>query len=92
MYNMNMNTVRDKHFRLDQRKLEEARRILGAKTETETIEKALDMLIQKTVSAEERRRVVGRILERREKLGVVAKDVADWIAEGRQERDRRYAR
>jgi hypothetical protein len=89
---MNMNTVRDKHFRLDQRKLEEARRILGAKTETETIEKALDMLIQKTVSAEERRRVVGRILERREKLGVVAKDVADWIAEGRQERDRRYAR
>jgi hypothetical protein len=34
-----------KHFILDQTKLTRARRVLGAKTETETIERALDQVL-----------------------------------------------
>lgn len=34
-----------KHFRLDPRKLKRAQKVLSAKTETETIERALDAVI-----------------------------------------------
>ena len=44
-----------KHLRLDQRKLDRARRVLGARTETETLERALDLIL-----AEERTRQVLR--------------------------------
>jgi hypothetical protein len=36
---------RHKHVELDQTKLNRARRILGAKTETETLERALDIVV-----------------------------------------------
>jgi hypothetical protein len=36
---------KNKHFVLDQGKLERARKVLGARTETETIERALDQVI-----------------------------------------------
>jgi hypothetical protein len=41
---MNM-AIRDKHLKLDQRKLDQARRILGARTEQETLDRALDMVL-----------------------------------------------
>jgi hypothetical protein len=34
-----------KHFRLDPRKIKHAQQLLGAKTETETIERALDLVL-----------------------------------------------
>jgi hypothetical protein len=37
--------VRRKSLRLDQRKLDRAKRILGARTEAETIDQALDFVI-----------------------------------------------
>lgn len=37
--------LRHKHVQLDQRKLERARRALGARTETETLERALDLVL-----------------------------------------------
>lgn len=37
--------VRDKHLQLDQEKLDQARHILGAKTEREAVEQALDLVI-----------------------------------------------
>lgn len=37
--------VRDKHLKLDQEKLDQARQILGAKTEREAVEGALDLII-----------------------------------------------
>jgi hypothetical protein len=37
--------IRHKHVRLDQGKLDEARRMLGARTERETLERALDMVL-----------------------------------------------
>lgn len=37
--------LRHKHVRLDQRKLDRARRVLGARTETETLDRALDLVV-----------------------------------------------
>ena len=36
---------RHKHVLLDQRKLDRARRALGARTETETLDRALDLVV-----------------------------------------------
>ena len=36
---------RHKHVQLDQRKLDRARRALGARTETETLDRALDLVV-----------------------------------------------
>lgn len=36
--------MRRKNLNIDQRKIERARRILGTKTETETIDRALDLV------------------------------------------------
>jgi hypothetical protein len=41
---MNM-AIRDKHLKLDQRKIDQARRILGTRTEQETLDSALDMIL-----------------------------------------------
>jgi hypothetical protein len=36
---------RHKHLKLDQSKIDQARKILGARTEQETVEQALDMVL-----------------------------------------------
>lgn len=38
-------SLRHKHVQLDQGKLNRARQILGAKTETEALERALDLVV-----------------------------------------------
>ncbi|AUX22399.1 uncharacterized protein SOCEGT47_029010 [Sorangium cellulosum] len=40
-----MNMTRHKHLRLDQSKIDRAKKLLGAKTEQETIERALDLVL-----------------------------------------------
>jgi Arc/MetJ family transcription regulator len=57
--------IRDKRIKLDQAKLDEARRILGAKTERETVEQALDLVI-----AEEK---LNRLLEELKGRGAIHK-------------------
>jgi len=37
--------VRHKHVQLDQGKLDRAKRVLGAQTETETLDRALDLVV-----------------------------------------------
>jgi hypothetical protein len=37
-----------------------------------------------------KKKIVGRIIGRRNKMKAVSGDVADWIKEGRRERDSRY--
>jgi hypothetical protein len=60
-----------KHFQLDAAKLKRAQKVLGAKTETETIELALDLVI-----AEDRKnRVLWRATERFLRSGIVINDV-----------------
>jgi hypothetical protein len=38
-------SLRHKHLQLDQKKLDRARRILGAKTETEALDRALSIVV-----------------------------------------------
>jgi hypothetical protein len=60
-----------KHFQLDPRKIKRAQKALGARTETETLERALDRVI-----AEERRnRVLRAANEQFFRSGIEIKDV-----------------
>jgi hypothetical protein len=63
---------RNKHFVLDQGKLECARKVLGARTETETIERALDQIISEDERSRRAWAAHGRFLRdtRREELQV----------------------
>ena len=60
-----------KHFRLDAAKIKRAQRVLRANTETEAIERALDLLL----SEHERNRLASRANERFAASGVVIRDV-----------------
>ena len=41
-----VSNIRNKHLRLNQTKIERARKVLGARTDTETIEQALDLVLE----------------------------------------------
>ena len=60
-----------KHFQLDSIKIKRAQKVLHAKTETETIERALDF----TISEHERNRLAYEANERFLRSGVEIKDV-----------------
>jgi len=81
---------KDKHLRLDQEKIEKVKKISGAKTETEAIERALNLLIERDTFINKRREIVRRIIFRRERIGKIKGDVADYVVEGRRERERIY--
>jgi hypothetical protein len=87
---MHTTTVKDKHLKLDQKKIDRVKKILGLKTETETIETALDMVIKKEKAESKRKEVVDRILARRAKMKPIVEDTSEWIRKAREERDSRY--
>lgn len=60
-----------KHFRLDGAKIKRAQKVLHAGTETEAIERALDLVI----SEHERNRLAAQANERFVKSGIAVKDV-----------------
>lgn len=60
-----------KHFQLDAVKIKRAQKVLGAATETEAIERALDLAI----SEHERNRLAAEANERFVKSGIAIKDV-----------------
>jgi hypothetical protein len=69
-----MRTARNrthKHLQLDAVKIKRAQKILRAKTETETIERALDLAI----AEHQKNRLVVEATERFLKSGIVIKDV-----------------
>jgi hypothetical protein len=69
-----MGTARNrshKHFQLDSVKIKRAQKVLQAKTETETIERALDLAIAES----HRNRLVRQANERFLKSGIDIKDV-----------------
>lgn len=67
----NGKTRAHKHFRLDARKIREARKVLRARTETETIERALDLVL----SEHQRNRLAAEAIERFVTSGIRIKDV-----------------
>jgi hypothetical protein len=87
---MKASAIRDKHIRLDQKKIEKAMEILKAKTETETIAKALELIISRDKAFLARKKIMQSILARRNRLQIIKEDVADWVREGRTERDKMY--
>ena len=60
-----------KHFQLDRVRIKRAQKILDAKTETETVERALDFAIAEY----EKNRAVGEANERFVKSGIEIRDV-----------------
>ena len=78
--------LRNKHLRLDQEKIEKAKRILKAKTETEALDKALDRVIQDEREMRRRKKVMKRMIELRNSVGKLQEDSAEWLRLARQER------
>ena len=54
-----VNMTRHKHLKLDQSKIDRAKRLLGAKTEQETIERALDLVVAEEKIIKAHRRLAG---------------------------------
>jgi hypothetical protein len=79
--------LRYKHLRLDQEKVEKAKKIFRAKTETEAMARALENVIERDQELLRRRRLMKRILELRKSLGKIREDSAEWIRLARQERN-----
>ena len=52
-------SVRHKHLKLDQSKIDKARRLFGVKTEQETVERALDMVIAEEPILRAHRKIKG---------------------------------
>ncbi len=78
--------LRYKHVRLEQEKIERAKKILKAKTETEAMDKALDRVIEGDEEKIRRRKLMKRIIELRDRLGKMKEDSAEWIRLARKER------
>jgi len=68
--------IEHKHFLLDARKIKRAQRILGTKTETQAVERALDAVIQE----HERDRMVREANQRFLRSGAQIEDVYGKLA------------
>ncbi len=64
-----------KHVRLDGAKLKRVQRLLGARTETETIERALDRIL----SDDEKNAIVRKAHERFGRSGITIEDVFEKV-------------
>jgi len=67
-----------KHFRLDAAKLKRAQKLLNTPTETETVERALDLAI----AEEERDRRVRKVFFFKQKTAYEIRDVFGALGEG----------
>ncbi len=79
--------LRYKHLRLDQDKIEKAKRVLGAKTETEAIDKALEKVVQADRERQRKRNLMKRMIELRNNIGKIREDSAEWVRRTRKERN-----
>ena len=78
--------LRYKHVRLDQGKIERAKNILKAKTETETMDKVLERVIQEEREKLRRRNLMKRIIQLRNSISRTQEDSAEWVRLARKER------
>lgn len=75
-----------KHMRLDQTKIRKAQQILKAKTETETLDKALDRVILEDRERLYRKKIMRCIMDLRKNVGLIQEDTALWVQLAREER------
>ena len=78
--------LRYKHMRLDQEKIEKAKEILKAKTETEAISQALNKVIEQDRERLRKMRIMKHMIDLRNTLGKVQEDSAEWVRLAREER------
>lgn len=78
--------LRYKHLRLDQGKIERAKKILKAKTETEAMDKALERVFQDERERLRRTKLMKRMIQLRRNLGKIKEDPAGWVRLARKER------
>ncbi len=78
--------LRNKHMILDQEKIDRARKILGARTETEVLHKALDKVIEEDQEKTRRAKIVKQMLDLRSRLGKMREDSSEWLRSARKER------
>ncbi len=71
------NRIAHKHFRLDAAKIRRAQRVLKASTQTETIDRALDVVI----AEHERDRLTREANDRFVKSGIHVRDIYGKLAE-----------
>jgi len=64
-YTMNMRFKKHKHFILNEKRIKQAQAILGTKTETETVERALEEVITERVRTKKAWRTQERFLRSR---------------------------
>ena len=69
--------ITHKHFRLDAAKLKRAQKVMAAATETETVDRALDLAI----SEYKRNRLAQEANQRFLKSGIVVRDVLGALGE-----------
>ena len=82
--------LRNKHIKLDQDKIERAKKIFKAKTETEAMDKSLEKVIQEDRERLRRKKIMKRIVELRNGIGKIQEDSAEWVRLARQERTLSY--
>jgi hypothetical protein len=64
---MSPTAIKDKHLKLDQKKIDRARRLLGVRTETEAIHRALDSVIERSAAGKPERKWAGALKTLRNK-------------------------
>jgi hypothetical protein len=79
-----------KHMRLNQEKIDMVRKILGAKTETETLNKALDKVIQEDQTRIRRTKIMRQMIELRTHLNKTKENTSEWVQIARRERTKSY--
>jgi len=84
------NMLKYKHMRLNQEKIDMVRKILGAKTETETLNKALDKVIQEDQRRIQRAKIMQQMTELRTHLEKTKEDTSEWVRIARRERTKSY--
>ncbi|MDP3015451.1 MAG: hypothetical protein Q8N70_00045 [Deltaproteobacteria bacterium] len=82
--------LRNKHIKLDQDKIDRAKKIFKAKTETEAMDKSLEKVIQEDRERLRRKKIMERIVELRNDIGKIQEDSAEWVRLERQERTLSY--
>lgn len=78
--------LRYKHMKLDQKKIDKAKTILKAKTETEAMDKALDRVFQEDEESNRKKKIMKRMIELRKDIGRLREDSAEWVRLARDER------
>ena len=79
-----------KHMRLNQEKIDMVRKILGAKTETETLNKALDKVLQEDQKRIRRTKIMQQMIELRTHLNKTKENTSEWVRIARRERAKSY--